>query len=119
LAADTLIHAIKTRPRDAYVGGAGPMFTIMQKLAPSLVDKLMTLNDLAFKLQKTETPDSGQDALFEPMEGSHRPSGDFAHLVKPSLYSRLAQNAPLSLLIAAALTIGGIALYKTQNEKDD
>jgi NAD(P)-dependent dehydrogenase (short-subunit alcohol dehydrogenase family) len=117
LAADTIIHAINTRQRDAYVGGAGPMFTIMQKLSPSLVDRLMTLNDMAFKLQKTEKPDTGRDAVFEPMEGSSRPSGDFGHLVKPSLYSRLAQNAPLSLLVAAGVALGGIALYK--NGKDD
>ncbi|MDX2137541.1 MAG: SDR family oxidoreductase [Chloroflexota bacterium] len=117
LAADTIIHAIKTRPRDAYVGGAGPLFTIMQKLSPTFVDKLMTLNDMAFKSQKTKMPDTGRDALFEPMEGSSRASGDFAHLVKPSLYSRLAQNTPLSLLIAAGIAIGGIALYK--NGKDD
>jgi short-subunit dehydrogenase len=103
LAADVIVHAIKTRPRAVYVGGAALLFTRLYKLSPALTDRLMLLGNMAIKLQKTNTPDHGQDSLFEPMQGTHDTEGEFAHLTKPSIYTRLARINPLIWIGAAGV----------------
>lgn len=102
-AADVIVHAIETHPREVVVGGAAILFTLMQRISPWITDRLMMANNLSIRLQQTDRADNGRDSLFTPMEDANRLSGDFAHLTKPSLYARLRTMPRAWLPLAAAL----------------
>jgi short-subunit dehydrogenase len=111
-AADVIVNAIFTHPRDAYVGGSAIGFVLLQKISPGLLDRLMTFRRLGFRLQQTDRPeDSTQsDALFSPTQGTHRVDGEFSHLTKPSMYSTAAAAKADSRLIAGVLMLVGLAI---------
>src|SRR5690606_11859413 len=77
LAASAIVNAAQSPQRDIYVGGAGFLFWLLQRLSPRLLDKMMITNKAMFRLQMTNEPDDGQDNLFQPVNGTGRVHGDF------------------------------------------
>lgn len=117
LAAHAIVNAAQNPQRDVYVGGAGFLFWLLQRLSPGLLDKLMITNKAMFRLQMTDEPDDGQDNLFQPVGGTGRVHGDFHKLTKPSMYTRLFELSPKWLrLIFLTLPVSVIAgvLYRTR-----
>ena len=74
----------------------------------------MLQGDTVFKLQQTDEPDDGRDALFQPGNGRGSATGDFGYMTRStSLYTRyleLYPNRKRALLAAAA--IGAVALLR-------
>ena len=56
--------------REIVVGGAGKSVLLLQRLSPALLDRLMTIGGLAFKMQQSTRPDDGVDNLFAPAPGA-------------------------------------------------
>jgi NADP-dependent 3-hydroxy acid dehydrogenase YdfG len=94
LVAEAIAYAAEHPQRDMYIGGAGMLFALMERFSPALTDRFMMMGDLMFKLQKSNKPDNGVDAVFETMPESGRIKGDFDYLVKPSMYTRLFELTP-------------------------
>ena len=112
--AEAIVFAAEHPRRDIYVGGAGKMLALMEQISPSLLDRLMLQGDTVFKLQQTDEPDDGRDALFQPGNGRGSATGDFGHMTRStSLYTRyleLYPNRKRALLAAAA--VGAVALLR-------
>ncbi|MDX2161230.1 MAG: SDR family oxidoreductase [bacterium] len=119
LAAAAIVSAAEHPQRDIYVGGAGWMFWLLQRISPALVDRMMLAGGVGFKAQKSGQAVSDQDNLFAPMSGVGRVQGDFAHLSKPSVYTPVAELAPVwvrrALLVAAPLVL----IYSLFGHRDE
>jgi short-subunit dehydrogenase len=93
--ADAILFAAEHRRRNIVVGGQAAMGIFLNKLSPSLVDRLMVARGAAFRLQKENRPDDGVDNLFEPSRGigsSHGKWGDEA--IQSSWYTRHLEYYP-------------------------
>jgi short-subunit dehydrogenase len=112
LVAQAIAFAAEHPQRDIYVGGASMFFWIMQRISPRLTDKFMTTGGAMFKLQKSSMPDSGQSSLFNTIPERGRVTGDYGHLVKPSMYTPLFEFTPqiVRTLLPAVLLGGLVAL---------
>ena len=72
--AEAIVWAAEHPPREIVVGGAAKSVLLLQRLSPALLDRLMTIGGLAFKMQQSTRPDDGVDNLFAPAPGElHRP----------------------------------------------
>lgn len=105
LVARAIMTAAQAPHRDIYVGGAGFLFWLLERINPALLDKLMMVNKAAFRLQKTDEPDNGLDNLYTPMAGMGRVHGDFESLVKPSAYTPLFEFTPRWLRNGLVLSV--------------
>jgi len=118
LAASAIVNAAQSPQRDIYVGGAGFLFWLLQRLSPRLLDKMMITNKAMFRLQMTNEPDDGQDNLFQPVNGTGRVHGDFQKLTKPSLYTPLLELTPRwlrnAIFLTLPLSIVASVLYKNR-----
>lgn len=110
LVADAIVMAAQTRKRDIYAGGAGWTFAVLERISPALADRVLMMGNMAFRLQKTNEPDDGQDNLFMRSTGEGRVEGDFAELTKPSLYTRLMELSPKAVVMIPAVVAGAVAV---------
>ncbi|MBI5667607.1 MAG: SDR family oxidoreductase [Chloroflexi bacterium] len=117
--ADAILYAAQHSKRDMLVGGAGLLFSLLEKVSPSLADRFMLAGGNMFVMQKTSEPDDNRDNLFAPMVGRGRIEGQFNYLVKPSLYTRLVTLAPTwrQVLLPAALAV--LALFGIRRRQSD
>lgn len=56
---------------------------LLQRLSSSLLDRLMTVGGLAFKMQQSTRPDDGVDNLFAPVAASNAVRGEFDGVTMP------------------------------------
>ena len=68
--AEAIVWAAEHPTREIVVGGAGKSVLLLQRLSPALLDRLMTIGGLAFKMQQSTRPDDGVDNLFAPAPGA-------------------------------------------------
>ena len=107
LVAQAITHAAEYPQRDMYIGGAGKLYGIMERISPGFTDWLMMMGGTMFRLQKSHKPDSGQDSLFQTIPEVGRINGDFPHLVKPSMYTPIFELTPASVRFPAMLAVAG------------
>jgi NAD(P)-dependent dehydrogenase (short-subunit alcohol dehydrogenase family) len=112
--AEAILFAAEHPQRSVVVGGAGKLLTVMQRLSPALVDRYMLQGERAFKQQKTDTPDAGQDNLFTPMPGTGSTTGDFGQTSKSvSAYTRgLGLHPNRERAAIAAFLLAAFALVR-------
>lgn len=104
--AEAILFAAQHRRRDIIIGSSGALVSVLQRISPALLDRLMTFRGLMFEAQKTNQPDDGQDNLFTASTGPGSPTGEWGRGAKPhSLYTRHLELYPnrKRLLFAAAL----------------
>jgi len=111
LVANAIVYAAQHPQRDIYVGGASKLFTVMERLSPVLMDRIMTTGGLMFRLQKSNKPDDGQDTVFHTLPETGRVNGDFGALVKPSMYTRFFELTPLWQRLLGLSALAGIAMF--------
>ncbi len=93
--AEAILFAAEHPRREIVAGGAGKMLDVMERISPSLLDRLMLVRGTMFEVQRTDRPDDGQDNLFEPVGGTGSTTGDFGRNSKPtSLYTRHLEQHP-------------------------
>ena len=106
IVADAIIACAQSPHRNLRVGGAAKMFTMVEKVAPSLGDRMKERT--AFDGQKTDEAPRDDDTLYSPRPGDGRVRGNYpGRVMKRSLYTKAALNPVKTLLGAAALV--GIA----------
>jgi hypothetical protein len=92
LVAEAILHAANHPVRDIVVGDGGKVLTVLQRISPSLVDRLMLANGAAFKLQQRDEPPRPDDNLFTPMNEAGATTGEYTHRSTTSAPSRATSN---------------------------
>jgi len=112
--AEAILFVAEHPRRDIVVGSAGKMLEVMERISPSLLDRLMLARGTMFKVQRTDRPDDGQDNLFEPVGGTGSTTGEFGRLSRStSLYTRHLERYPNRKRVLLGLAAAGaVALVR-------
>lgn len=109
--AATILRACERPVRDAFVGGAGRMFSSLGHRAPRVADWIS--ERFLLSAEYGDRPATPGDNLYEGgsearVRGDHQGS-----LIRPSLYSRAARNRGTTMAIAAAAVgLGALLLSR-------
>lgn len=115
LVADAIVEAATHRRRHIAVGGPNLLLKAMESISPAFTDRLLGAGGSLFKLQKANKPDDMRDNLFAPLNEDGRVHGDFDHLVKPSIYTRMFQVRPRwGRLLLPAVAIGAFSFFRSR-----
>lgn len=113
------ILACAERPhRNLRVGGGAKMFTMMEKVAPGLVD---TMKMSHFEGQHADEPPKDDDTLWAPRPGDGRVHGNYpGHVMRSSAYTKVAQRGgTVSALGVIAMGLGlGLAARALLSRSD-
>ncbi|RIK77622.1 MAG: short-chain dehydrogenase [Planctomycetota bacterium] len=113
--ARAILHAASRPTRDIFVGGAGKLFSTLNKFVPGLIDWVNA--SFMVKEQFTGEPAShAEGALYRPGDdGQER--GDSQHMVRHSMYTSAVRHPLMaSLLLAAAGAAVAAAINSAQEE---
>jgi hypothetical protein len=79
-----------------------------------LLDRVMMLGGLVFKMQTSPRPDDGVDSLFDPAPGTHAVHGEYGNLTLPGNgYARTFEFHPeRQRLLAAGLLLALAAVIR-------
>ncbi|HEV2093315.1 MAG TPA: SDR family oxidoreductase [Rubrobacter sp.] len=112
--AEAILFAAEHPRRDIVVGSAGKMLEVMERISPSLLDRLMLARGTMFEMQKTDRPDDGRDNLFEPVRETGSTTGEFGKLSRStSLYTRhLEQHPNRKRILLGLAAAGAVALVR-------
>jgi short-subunit dehydrogenase len=115
--ADAILECAQSPHRNLRVGGAAKMFTVTEKVAPRLGDKVK--ERMAFDGSMTDKPKGpAGDTLWSPRPGDVSESGSYeGRVMKRSLYTSAALHPMTALLGAAALGVG-LATVATLRRRD-
>ena len=110
--AEAILAAAEHPRRDVYVGGAGKLLTLVQRVSPALLDRYMLQGGRAVEQQRTDEPDDGRDNLFAPLAGTGSATGEFGRRSQTaSLYTRVLGLHPnRERAVVAAALVGAVAL---------
>jgi short-subunit dehydrogenase len=114
LVAEAIIHAAAHPVRDIVVGDGGKVLSVLQRISPSLLDRLMLLGGAAFKLQQSDEPPRPGDNLFTPMDEAGAIRGEYTHRSTTfSPFTRHLEPHPnRKRLLLAAAALGAFALIR-------
>ncbi len=111
--ADAVLFCAEHPRRDVVVGGGGKMFSVLEKIAPRLTDRLMERTMVG--MQKSGRPNDGRDNLFMAplVEGRERASNG-GKAFERSAYTQLALHPGWSAAAALGLVlaVGGLAFAR-------
>ncbi|MBW3631296.1 MAG: SDR family oxidoreductase [Gemmatimonadetes bacterium] len=114
LAARGILQAAEGNVREIFIGGAGKLLSVAQRISPRILDLQQLLQ--GFDSQKTDWPKSldAPNNLYAHVEDDGRVRGDFTSKAKKrSLYQEIAAHRLLSPLGAAAV-LGAAALASSK-----
>jgi NAD(P)-dependent dehydrogenase (short-subunit alcohol dehydrogenase family) len=104
IVAEAILACAESPHRNLRVGGAAKMFTMIEKVAPSLGDRMK--EKVAFDGQRTDEAPRDDDTLFAPRPGDGRVRGNYpGRVMKRSFYTTAALN-PVKTLLGAAAIVG-------------
>jgi hypothetical protein len=100
--------------RDIVAGDGGKVLSVLQRISPSLLDRLMLANGAAFKLQQKDEPPRPGDNLFAPMNETGATTGEYTHRsTNFSPFTRHLEPYPnRKRLLVAAAAVGAFALLR-------
>ena len=107
LVANAILHCASHQHRTVRVGAGAKAFTLIEKVAPALGDRIKVAT--TFEGSRTNEPARDDDTLFQPRPGDVRVRGRYkGHVMKTSV-STAATLRPIPALLAAATLGVGIA----------
>jgi NAD(P)-dependent dehydrogenase (short-subunit alcohol dehydrogenase family) len=115
LAAAAILRALERDERDVFVGGGGKMFSVIERIAPKILDIHQRYR--GFDSQKTDWPKSpdAPNNLYGPMASDGGVRGDFSNWAKGrSAYQSAATHPIVSALVTAAVL--GMVAYRGRDE---
>jgi hypothetical protein len=102
--ADAILACAQSPHRNLHVGGGAKLFTMIEKVAPSLGDRMK--ERATFDGQKTDEAPKDDDTLYSPRPNDGRVRGQYeGRVMKRSLYTTAALN-PMKTLLGAAAIVG-------------
>jgi NAD(P)-dependent dehydrogenase (short-subunit alcohol dehydrogenase family) len=105
VAVEAILKAAQGNFRDVYIGGAGKVLSIVERISPAALDLYQSLRD--DRSQKTDWPKSSDSPnnLYNPVIHDGGVHGDFvAKASRTSPYQKIAATGRLKWLAAGALT---------------
>ena len=106
IVADAILACAQTPHRNLRVGGAAKMFTMVEKVAPAIGDRMKERT--AFDGSRTDEAPRDDDTLYSPRPNDGRVRGNYpGHVMKRSFYTAAALHPVRTILGMAA--IAGIA----------
>jgi NAD(P)-dependent dehydrogenase (short-subunit alcohol dehydrogenase family) len=112
IVADAILACAVSPHRNLRVGGAAKMFTMVEKVAPSLGDRMKERT--AFDGQKSDEAPRDDDTLYAPRPGDGRVRGNYpGRVMKRSVYTAAALN-PVKTLLGAAAIVGLASVIKAR-----
>ncbi|HEX8422405.1 MAG TPA: SDR family oxidoreductase [Pyrinomonadaceae bacterium] len=119
LVAEAILYAAAHPVRDIVVGDGGKVLSVLQRISPSLVDRLMLLGGAAFKLQQRDEPPRPGDNLFTPMDEAGAIKGEYTHRsTNFSPFTRHLEPYPnRKRLLLAAAALGAFSLLQRRTER--
>jgi short-subunit dehydrogenase len=112
--AAAILYAATHPVREVTVGGSGKILSIVNTLAPSLVDR--ALAGPFIRATHTGRPKEGHVNLYEPSEALEE-DGDYRGLTRPSLYGALATRPALTATLAAGAAVALSAWWRRAAHK--
>ena len=110
-----ILHAAAHPKRDIYIGGAGRLFSFVNRVAPALMDQLSkTLIPQSFR---DESPRRPEGALHETGRDGQVDSDHPGMVRQTSFYTRLSVLPGFGVAVAALVGLGLAALFKYEPEK--
>jgi NAD(P)-dependent dehydrogenase (short-subunit alcohol dehydrogenase family) len=104
--AEAIVAAAERPVRQVYVGFAGRLLAIAQRISPRVTDWYLTGPGDAVSGQRTDRPDDAADNLFTPSVGRGRTTGEFGERSKStSVYTRLLAPHPAMVRTASVLVL--------------
>ncbi|HEX8459427.1 MAG TPA: SDR family oxidoreductase [Pyrinomonadaceae bacterium] len=121
LVAEAILYAAAHPVRDIVVGDGGKLLTVLQRISPALLDRLMLAGGAAFKLQQRDEPPRPGDNLFAPMNEAGATTGEYSHRSTTfSPFTRHLEPYPnRKRLLLAAAALGAFALLRRRTEHDE
>lgn len=116
--ADAILTCAESPHRNLRVGGGAKMFTMMEKVAPGLNDRMKMSH---FEGQHSGEPPHEEDTLFAPHPGDGRVHGHYpGHVMQSSAYTAMAKRPGMTALGVAALGVGiAVAARSLMAERAD
>ncbi|MFL5384285.1 MAG: SDR family oxidoreductase [Longimicrobiaceae bacterium] len=115
VAVEAIIHAAEHAPRDVYVGGAGKLLSVVERISAKILDFQQLRG--GFEGQMTDWP-KGADApsnLYAPVAGDGGVLGDFtAGSKRRSLHDEVARH---QRVVLAAAALAGLALGRSARRR--
>lgn len=114
IVADAIVLATQRPRRDIYIG-PGRLLAMAHGIMPGVVDRVMLTGDLAFRLQKSDEPDTGRDNFDAPMPlDTYTTTGRWGDQALPrSLYTELMElSTSRRLAVLGTVLASGIALAR-------
>lgn len=110
LAAEGILRAAEGNERDVFIGGAGKMMEIAERISPKLLD-LQQLK-MGFSGQKTNWPKSADSPnnLYSHVEDDGGVRGDFTKKAKKRSYYQEMAAHPITSPLGAAAVLGLAAI---------
>ncbi|HZH30385.1 MAG TPA: SDR family oxidoreductase [Pyrinomonadaceae bacterium] len=119
LVAEAILHAATHPVRDIVAGDGGKVLSVLQRISPTLLDRLMLADGAAFKLQQREEPPRPGDNLFTPMNEAGAITGEYTHRSTSfSPFTRHLEFYPnRKRLLLAATALGALALLRRKGKR--
>jgi NAD(P)-dependent dehydrogenase (short-subunit alcohol dehydrogenase family) len=120
LVAEAIIYAAAHPVRDIVVGDGGKFLCVLQRISPSLVDRVMLAGGAAFKAQQRDEPPRPGDNLFTPMDEAGTITGEYTHRsTNFSPFTRHLEPYPnRKRLLLAAAVFGAFALVRRRGKSE-
>lgn len=109
--AEAIVAAAKRPVRQVYVGFAGRLLALGQRISPRLTDSYLAGPGDAIEGQRTDQPDDRVDNLFTPSIGPGSTTGDFGEQSKStSVYTRVLAPHPAIVRTAMLAAVAVIVM---------
>jgi hypothetical protein len=111
--ADAIVFAAAHPRRDLYVGAPAAVLDLLERLSPSLADRVLAAGGQAFRRQQRSEPDNGQGNLYQStVTGEGTARGPFNRFTfRHSTYTRVFGRHP-HLARAFAATAALLAAHR-------
>ncbi len=117
--AEVILHCAETPERDAFAGGGGKAFSVMEKYMPRVGDKVM--EHFIFDAQQQEEParPRGDGGLYEASGELKERSGDDIYVSESSIYTKASLHPLLTGALIAGAGLAAAALLLPRGSNGD
>jgi DNA-binding transcriptional ArsR family regulator len=106
IVADAILACAEKPHRNLRVGGGAKMFTMMEKTAPGLADKMKMSH---FEQQHADEPPRDDDTLYNPRPHDASVRGEYpGHVMRRSMYTAAAKRPKATAVAALGVAVVGL-----------